>query len=313
MSKKIYSNIELKATPVLNEHLVNLGTVKNLINKKVTDPVRVVDLVGIEGSYDSSKQELTETVGSALKIDGVSLQVSDRVLLANQLDSSQNGLFDVIVVGTDGTPASASATSLSGFTFSESDFLGKQSASATLTYDLASTSWQVGGSNVNLADYGITSDWTASLVGGESITITYTPAVGGTPSKLKRSSDYCKSSQITPNTLVPVSQGSNADKLFMLTNDGSITLDTDALHFIRYSSSDNATEKFVKGFIGDGVATEFTIQHALNTKDIEVSFHDATGNPCYFNYELTSENVITVKSDVVLKAEDGEFKVTVIG
>ena len=61
------------------------------------------------------------------------------------------------------------------------------------------------------------------------------------------------------------------------------------------------------------MATEFTIQHALNTKDIDVSFHDATGNPCYFNYELTSENVITVKSDVVLKAEDGEFKVTVIG
>ena len=33
-----------------------------------------------------------------------------------------------------------------------------------------------------------------------------------------------------------MSQGSNADKLFMLTNDGSITLDTDALHFIKYSA-----------------------------------------------------------------------------
>ena len=313
MSKKLYSNIELKATPVLDEHLVNLGTVKNLINKKVTDPVRVVDLVGIEGSYDSSTQELTETVGTALKIDGVSLQVSDRVLLANQLDSSQNGIFDVIVVGTDGTPASASATSLSGFTFSESDFLGKQSASATLTYDLASTSWQVGGSNVNLADYGITSDGTASLVGGESITITYTSAVGGTPSKLKRSSDFDKSSKIVPNVLVPVSQGSNADKLFMLSNDNVITLDTDALHFIKYSSSDYATEKFVGTFTGDGVKTEFLAQHALNTKDINVTFYDATGELCYFNYELTSENVITIKPDVVLKAEDGEFRVAIIG
>ena len=313
MSKKLYSNIELKATPVLDEHLVNLGTVKNLINKKVTDPVRVVDLVGIEGSYDSSTQELTETVGTALKIDGVSLQVSDRVLLANQLDSSQNGIFDVIVVGTDGTPASASATSLSGFTFSESDFLGKQSASATLTYDLASTSWQVGGSNVNLADYGITSDGTASLVGGESITITYTPAVGGTPSKLKRSSDFDKSSKIVPNVLVPVSQGSNADKLFMLSNDNVITLDTDALHFIKYSSSDYATEKFVGTFTGDGVKTEFLAQHALNTKDINVTFYDATGELCYFNYELTSENVITIKPDVLLKAEDGEFRVAIIG
>ena len=313
MSKKIYSNIELKATPVLDEHLVNLGTVKNLINKKVTDPVRVVDLVGIEGSYDSSTQELTETVGSALKIDGVSLQVSDRVLLANQLDSSQNGIFDVIVVGTDGTPESASATSLSGFTFSESDFLGKQSASATLTYDLASTSWQVGGSNVNLADYGITSDGTASLVGGESITITYTPAVGGTPSKLKRSSDFDKSSKIVPNVLVPVSQGSNADKLFMLSNDNVITLDTDSLHFIKYSSSDYATDKFVWTFTGDGVKTEFLAQHALNTKDINVTFYYATGELCYFNYELTSENVITIKPDVLLKAEDGEFRVAIIG
>ena len=64
---------------------------------------------------------------------------------------------------------------------------------------------------------------------------------------------------------------------------------------------------------GDGVATEFPIQHALNSKEIDVSFYDATGNECFFNYDLTSENVITVKPDVLLKSEDGEFKVVIVG
>ena len=101
-----------------------------------------------------------------------------------------------------------------------------------------------------------------------------------------------------------------------MVTDGLITNDNKELFIVNNGTniiSDNATKKIVKGFIGDGVATEFTIQHALNTKDIDVSFHDATGELCYFNYELTSENVITIKPDVLLKAEDGEFKVIIIG
>ena len=320
MSKKIYSNIELLSTPTSDSHIVNLKTVKNLISHKIKDYVRVVDLVGIEGTYDKDAQELTETIGTALKIDGVSLQENDRVLLASQLDASVNGVYVVKTLGTDGTPANATfalgtntgLTNSSLVTFSKDDFLATQSASATLTY--SGTDWESPvGTPITLSDYGITLDVSVTPNASDTIVITYTSPVSGTKSVLKRAEDMNKSEDIIPNMLVPVSQGSNADKLFMLVNDTAVTLDTDSINFVRYSSSDTATDKVVGNFVGDEIKTEFPIQHALNSKEIDVSFYDATGNECFFNYDLTSENVITVKPDVLLKSEDGEFKVVIVG
>ena len=320
MSKKIYSNVELLANPTADNHVVNLKTVKNLISRKVKDAVRVVDLVGIDGTYDKDAQELTESVGTALKIDGVSLQVGDRLLLASELDASRNGIFEVKILGTDGTPANAvmslgtntGLTDASLVTFNKADFLANKSTSATLTY--SGTAWETPvGTTVTLSDFGITLDGSAVPSASDTIVITYTAPVSGNKSVLKRASDMCKSEDIIPNMIVPVAQGSNADKLFILTNDSAVALDTDSLNFVKYSSSDIYTEKYVGEFEGNSLATEFAIPHSLNSKDIDVSFYDATGNECLFNYELTSENVITVKPDVVLKAEDGKFKVVVVG
>ena len=320
MSKKIYSNIELLANPTADNHVVNLKTVKNLISRKVKDAVRVVDLVGIDGTYDKDAQELTESVGTALKIDGVSLQVGNRVLLASELDASMNGIFEVKILGTDGTPADAvmtlgtntGLTDASLVTFSKVDFLTNKSADATLTY--SGTAWESPvGTPITLSDFAITLDGSATPSAGDIINIKYTSPVSGTKSVLKRARDMSKSEDIIPNMLVPVAQGSNADKLFMLTNDSAVALDTDSLNFVKYSSSDIYTEKYVGEFEGNSLATEFVIQYGLNTKDIDVSFYDATGDECLFNYELTSENVITVKPDVLLKAEDGKFKVVVVG
>ena len=317
MSKKIYSNIEIKAKPILDEHLVNLGTVKNLISRRIKETVRLVDLEGIpNASYDPLTKELT---GNVTSIDGVDLVENDRVLLASNIDASSNGIYDVVsIVG--GTPSSATGSTTSSTITSvavdKAIFEAKTGAntdkSYVFTYDgTTDMTWKDDTTaSVTLSDYGISIEGTET--DADTITINYTAEVLASTT-FKRSSDFDESSDITPNVLVPVAQGVNADKLFMLVNDGAITLDTDSLVFARYSSSDNATEKIIATFKEDGVKTEFSVQHGLNTKDIEVSFHDATGNPCYFNYELTSENVITVKSDVVLKAEDGEFKVTVIG
>ena len=106
------------------------------------------------------------------------------------------------------------------------------------------------------------------------------------------------------------------DQYDQMVTDGLITNNNKELFIVNNGTdiaSENATEKFVGTFTGDGVKTEFLAQHDLNTKDINVTFYDSTGELCYFNYELTSENVITIKPDVLLKAEDGEFKVIIIG
>ena len=317
MSKKIYSNIELKAKPILDEHLVNLGTVKNLISRRIKETVRLVDLEGIpNASYDPLTKELT---GNVTSIDGVDLVENDRVLLASNIDASSNGIYDVVsIVG--GTPSSATGSTTSAtitkVTVDKAIFEAKTGAntdkSYVFTYDgTTDMTWKDDTTtSVTLADYGISIEGTET--DADTITINYTAEVLALTT-FKRSSDFDESSDITPNVLVPVAQGVNADKLFMLVNDGAITLDTDSLVFARYSSSDNATEKIIATFKGDGIKTEFSVQHGLNTKEIEVGFYDELGISCYFNYELTSENVITIKPDVLLKAEDGEFKVIIIG
>ena len=317
MSKKIYSNIELKAKPILDEHLVNLGTVKNLISRRIKETVRLVDLEGIpNASYDPLTKELT---GNVTSIDGVDLVENDRVLLASNIDASSNGIYDVVsIVG--GTPSSATGSTTSAtitkVTVDKAIFEAKTGAntdkSYVFTYDgTTDMTWKDDTTtSVTLADYGISIEGTET--DADTITINYTAEVLALTT-FKRSSDFDESSDITPNVLVPVAQGVNADKLFMLVNDGAITLDTDSLVFARYSSSDNATEKIIATFKGDGIKTEFSVQHGLNTKEIEVGFYDELGISCYFNYELTSENVITIKPDVLLKAEDGEFRVAIIG
>ena len=41
MTRNLYTNVNLKATPIQDEHLVNKKYVDRAINKKVIDPVRV--------------------------------------------------------------------------------------------------------------------------------------------------------------------------------------------------------------------------------------------------------------------------------
>lgn len=47
---------------------------------------------------------LTSTVNGALQIDGITLAVNDRILVKDQSDKSQNGVYSVTVIGTTGTP-----------------------------------------------------------------------------------------------------------------------------------------------------------------------------------------------------------------
>jgi hypothetical protein len=318
MAKRLFSNIQLLAVPSKDTDLVNVKYVKDLISRKIKEPVKVVSLENIDATYDPLTKTLTERTGSALKVDTIELAVGDRVLVAGQLDQSTNGIYVVDTIGTDTTPAKAlmitSITNPDIVTFTEADFLATNSADVTLTYNDTNTAWEDGtGSAVTLADYGITVDGSFVLSGGETITITYTAPVTGTSTVLKRAEDFDESSEISPNVLIPVSQGSNADMLFMLVNDNSITLDTDALIFAKYTCNQNNATKYVGTFQGDGSTTEWTIQHAMNDKNIVLTFYDETGCPCYFDYELTSENVITVKSDIVLDGSEGEFTVIVIG
>ena len=300
-----------------DKEAINYGQAKALVNRYMKEPVKVATTAELNGTYLDGVYTLNTDIH---EIDGTTLDVDDSILVKDEINKEYNGLYVITDLGTASTPSSATGSTTSAtitkVTVDKAIFEAKTGANTDKSYvftyyGTTDMTWKDDTSNpVTLSDYGISIEGTET--DADAITVNYIAEVLASTT-FKRSSDFDESSDITPNVLVPVAQGVNADKLFMLVNDGAITLDTDSLVFARYSSSDNATEKIIATFKGDGVKTEFSVQHGLNTKEIEVGFYDELGISCYFNYELTSENVITVKSDVVLKAEDGEFKVTVIG
>lgn len=142
--------------------------------------------------------------------------------------------------------------------------------------------------------------------------VTTLGVTSGDQAVLTRSEDFNSSSQIKSNVRIPVSQGTaNKDTSYVLITDGSITLDSTSLEFAKFSTSDGVT-KAIGSFVGDGIATTFNITHGLNTLNpSSVAFYKADNTPVGFAWTPTSNNVIEVKSDVVLEVSDGTFKVVV--
>lgn len=237
MIQKLYSNIKLKANPTDNEHIVNKKYVDDLINGKIKEPVRVVLGTNFEGTYEGTGMTLTQTTASEVIIDGVAVELNDRILLIGQTDSTQNGIYEITTLG---------------------------------------------------------------VTSGEQAVLT-------------RAEDFNSSSDIKSNVRIPVSQGdANKDTSYILITDGVITLDTTSLEFTRFSA-EKGISKAVGSFIGDGAATTFTITHGLGTKEIaEPTIYDKDGVLCKFDYETTTDNMITIKSDVVLEALDGTFNVIIL-
>lgn len=88
MTRTLYTNVNLKAKPIHDEHLVNKKYVDKMINKKVVDPVRV--------ATDGECIDF-DNLPDPLVIDGVTVGVGDRVLLTNQTapdsDPTKNGIY----------------------------------------------------------------------------------------------------------------------------------------------------------------------------------------------------------------------------
>lgn len=242
--QKIYTNIGLMATPTEGKHLVNKEYVDAAVNRKLKDPVVAVATQELDATYNSDDKRLIMKAAGIPTVDGVTLAVGDRVLVAGQTDATQNGIYVVTVLGS------------------------------------AETSEGAG---------------------------------DGVSGVLERATDFDVSAKIAPNVIIPVMQGTqNGDTNWQLINDAAVTLDTTPLSFAKFKGSEGANV-FTATITGDGVAKEFPVTHGLNSEAVVVSVVDAaTKEQCMFGVVITSPNVITLKSDVVLENTDS-FIVTVIG
>jgi len=90
----------------------------------VKDSVRVATTSTVSGTYDNGAGTITAGSNGAIAIDGVTLSQGDRVLLKDQTDNTQNGIYTVTTTGDGSTayvltrsPDADTASELTGGTF----------------------------------------------------------------------------------------------------------------------------------------------------------------------------------------------------
>jgi hypothetical protein len=231
-----YTNISLKAIPVEDSHIIRLIDLKEYVTSRVKSPVRVVSVSNIEASY-GNKILTADDNTVVLKIDGVTLAVNDRVLVAGQTNKIHNGIYVVTSITNSGV----------------------------------------------------------------------------TPFSLTRAEDFNNSSDVYAGVKVYVTQGDKYfDKLFVLTSDGNLTLDTDELEFAAYAGLGSGGEQYSTEIVGDNTVSSYTITHSLDSFLVNVDVLDKNNNYANVLVDVTRPTVNTVllNFDVTLQSTD-EFVVVV--
>ena len=79
-----------------NKEAVNLGQVKDLVNRYNKEPVRVATTAELTGSYAAGVLTLDTPI---TMLDGVTLADGDAILVKDQSDKTQNGIYVVDATG----------------------------------------------------------------------------------------------------------------------------------------------------------------------------------------------------------------------
>lgn len=99
----IRANQYLEAPITDPKHLVNKQYVDDLLERNLKQPVRLATTENISGTYNSSNQRFQGT-SKILEIDGTLVNKDDRILIKDQLDKTQNGIYIVIDKGSSSSP-----------------------------------------------------------------------------------------------------------------------------------------------------------------------------------------------------------------
>lgn len=308
-----------------SEQAVNLGQVKDLLDRYNKEPVKVVaseELVVDSIESETGKLTLNDSIA---KIDNIDITVGDEILLIAQPDKTQNGVYVVDDLGSV-TPSSVSAsvsetsTGVTSVTVDKDTFEAQISTTGSyvFTYDgQTENAWKYDGATVTLSDYGITEEGVAA--DGDEITVEYTEAVI-VPPTLSRRADFAIGKVILNNTFVNVMEGeTNGDTRWTLVSDGALTCGSSTFLFTKDVDTSAGTINVVKGTItGDGTTTAFNLSHNLNLTDAEaylIFVKDNSGSNIYVDDVPTignEKNSVTLTFDVAPTTTD-VFKTFILG
>lgn len=283
----------------------------------VKESVRVASTANISGTYIGTGGT-TETgrITSAPKVvDGVTLAANDRVLVKDQTDLTQNGIWEVITPGTGSNGVWERATDFDGivnglgstevttaaFTFVEE---GTHSGTGwVLTTTGPITIGGASGSDITWTQFSSTVQEFYTAGAGLTESPQYTFNVGGTTDRITVNADsvdiastYAGQSSIT--TLGTVTTGTwNADTIEV--NKGG----TGATSAFDARTNLGATGKYAEtlGALTAGFETE--ISHNLGTEDVVVSFREVSSKcDVILNWRVLDEDTIGVTADVAFSA-----------
>jgi hypothetical protein len=102
--KKFLSQILMFVPPTEDEHVVTLGVLNDKLNGHFKGTVRAATTVNLAADYDGTGKTLTADADGALIVDGITLDVGERILVKNQTDKTQNGIYAVTDTGDASTP-----------------------------------------------------------------------------------------------------------------------------------------------------------------------------------------------------------------
>lgn len=142
----VYTPLVQEAPITQPKHLITMEKVEEMLSGKLKAPVRVVATTDQVGTYAAAPDlEFTYTATEALHIDGVAMLVGDRVLLQNQTDPTQNGIYTVEVAGEDGpTPPAEAAVLKRAPDFNDSSMIEQgQQVSVMEGTTQANTTWRL--------------------------------------------------------------------------------------------------------------------------------------------------------------------------
>ena len=252
---------------------VNLGQVKELVNRYNKEPVKVATTGELAGTVVDGVMTLSTDLNT---IDGVSMELGDAVLVKDEVNKKHNAVYTITKLGSAGTPSSASAsktsTTITSVSVDKDVFEVKAVPSADKVYSfiydgVTDNAWKLDSLPVTLSDYGIAIVGTAS--DADQIDITYKAPVAGVGGELTLRDDFKEGTIILNNTFVNVMMGTdNQDTRWTIVSNGVLTVGTSDFIFIKDIDVAQSTLKIVKATVApDGVEKVFNIAHNLNLSD----------------------------------------------
>lgn len=292
---------------------VSMGN-QRVIN--VADPTAATDLAtkqyvdGVAQGLDIKQSVRVATTGNIAltgtqTIDGVAVAVSDRVLVKNQTNATENGVY-VVASGawTRSADMSTNTISPNAFTFVET---GSQADTGwVLTADPPIT---IGSTNLPFVQF----SGAGMVVAGAGLTLTgNTLDIVGTTNRILVNADsidispsYVGQSSIT--TLGVVTTGTWQGNAVAVGYGG-----TGANTAAGARTNLGATGKYAATLGALTAGSESTITHNLNSADVVASFRDAaTGDDIGFAWRVIDANSIGVTTGVAFSSN--AVRVTVVG